>query len=318
VPDKPTGLEVTFNGCENGKPKIDFKWNSAARTDHYTIDFADNSATCPNTWKDVGVTTSFSWKDSNPANEMPSDSSCSGYQDKTPNSGKHYWWKVNAINSAGVASSEIKDFTTQACAPPPPAKTILNVPLYSQGSYGNEYYVSEAGQKKSNYAYNCGGSTSFISNTGCFPTSAAMVLDYYGKNYGVVNAANSCTDNGCHPIDGNCGGSSLPYYSLGSDPYCSAVFESAGLGSYFVWNKANGGAPFRADDLFQITDAVATGFPVIVLVSPYYSFNHAMVVKGYEINNQGNVTLYVNDPNGALWQTITNPSLILLGQVIYP
>jgi uncharacterized protein YvpB len=145
-----------------------------------------------------------------------------------------------------------------------------------------------------------------------------MVLDYYGKNMGVVNTVNSCTDNSCHPINGNCGDPNRPYYSSGSNPYCSAVFEAAGLGSYFIWNEANGGDPFREEDLFQITDAIAAGFPVIVNVTNYYGFIHAMVVKGYRIDGQGNVTLYVNDPNGGLWQAISDPSVIQLGQVIYP
>lgn len=113
-PAKPDGLQVTSNGCEGDKPKVDFKWNSSSGADYYTIDTADNNLTCPVAWKDVNGT-SFTWSAASPINEMPLSELCGGTQDTTPQNNKNYWWKVNAINSAGHTSSGVKEFTTKQC-----------------------------------------------------------------------------------------------------------------------------------------------------------------------------------------------------------
>lgn len=117
-PAPPTGLEITSNGCtQDGKPKIDFKWNAVSDArGGYSIHIADNAFNCPSAIKDMGDNTTFSWSESTPVNTIPAGGLCSGQQDTTPQPDKTYWWEVFSLDpSGGWGPSQRISFKTQRC-----------------------------------------------------------------------------------------------------------------------------------------------------------------------------------------------------------
>jgi hypothetical protein len=215
--------------------------------------------------------------------------------------------------------SSVVSFTAKPCGPSTPTKK-LDVPPYLQGSYPNEFFTKnpDTGARTPAYKTDC-NTHHLIKNSGCMPTSVAMILDYYKKNMGVVNTANLLTDNDCVDIMNPCPDSVRPYAVYGSaipkpfDPKwkgykpCSGFIEKMGI-------NLEGFNSYTTlfNDIGRYIDL---GDPVLIGVQGgggCYSVNHAMVVKGYRKNDSGQVdALYVNDPIGS-WSLFTaSPSCIL-------
>jgi len=218
------------------------------------------------------------------------------------NGGSSYYIRV--YDSKIDRHSSVSSFTAKTCGSSTSTKKILNdVPLYNQHDYPDEFFAKDPGTRARVPAFkmSCEINPHTISKYGCAPTSVAMILDYYKKNMGVVNAANLLTDNNCIDIFNPCQNSPRPYSVYGSaipkpfdpnmkDKPCSGFFESMGINLEGLLNR---------ETLFNdIARHIDLDDPVFLGIQSGTS-GHAVVAKGYRKDAIGDAyIIYANDPAG--------------------
>lgn len=148
----------------------------------------------------------------------------------------------------------------------PPSTGTGGVPYYSQRNYTDVY------------GEDCDGNTT-IKTSGCGPTSAAMVLSYYGINASPRTVAASFEDEGYRVC-----GSGTAYEAFRS----SSLIKDNNLKSTFI--------PIQQHDV--ILDHLRNAEPVIISVgkSRFTRGGHFMVLTG--VNEDGTISL--NDPNSGI------------------
>jgi len=202
-----------------------------------------------------------------------------------------------------------------SCVPSPGGD--LDVPRYIQRDYPNdEFFVKDpmTGTRALAYVSPFAIQTvpgcevpHTIARAGCVAVSSAMIFDYYDKNMGVVNTANSFTDHGCVSIDEQMHLCQDPrrYSAGGGLPpgKCPSVFAEKGL----TIVDLTGNISKVISDIAWYIDM---GSPVFIgvagpsLQEDCYSANHMMIAKGYRKDETGKVyKLLTNDPWGA-WGVI--------------
>jgi hypothetical protein len=215
--------------------------------------------------------------------------------------------------------SLVSSFTAKPCGSSKSTKK-LDVPFYSQRDYPDEFFTQDPDTKTRALAFkmSCEINPHTIYKYGCAPTSVAMILDYYKKNMGVVNAANLLTDHGCVQIFNKCENSARPYAVYGSaipEPYnpepafkdapCFGIFDNPAHPTGIHLEGLS-----KRETLFNdIARYIDSDDPVFLGIQSGGS-GHALVAKGYRKDASGNADIiYTNDPAGGGERLLTKTDL---------
>ncbi len=199
-----------------------------------------------------------------------------------PNTVQFETLSLSYIQPDPTETSAIDITTMNLSDPQPTAGAGTTAPITGSGTNGVPYF-SQRDYADVAYTTACDGAT--ISSSGCGPTSAAMVLRFYGVETDPIAVADSFATGGFRICN-----SGTSWSAFGG----AAIVKDNGLTGENIYEGSESTDPSSTIQA-EITAHLVASEPILISVGPstFTSSGHFMVLTG----DNGDGTFALNDPN---------------------